>query len=191
MKSILQMIIVLSLLCGTAGFCLSYLKMTTASAIESQALTFVQGPAILDVFKAAENSPIADRKSFTLADGRSINVFPCLQGGKLTGVALEQFGPGYGGDLGVVVGFRVEDDTLAGIGITTMKETAGVGTRVKEPAFLRQFPGKAVPVKLRNQGGDIDAVSGATISSNAVITAVDHAVNIYAELKPLLLETWK
>ena len=191
MKSILQMIIVLSLLCGTAGFCLSYLKMTTASAIESQALTFVQGPAILDVFKAAENSPIADRKSFTLADGRSINVFPCLQGGKLTGVALEQFGPGYGGDLGVVVGFRVEDDTLAGIGITTMKETAGVGTRVKEPAFLRQFPGKAVPVKLRSQGGDIDAVSGATISSNAVITAVDRTVNIYAELKPLLLETWK
>ena len=80
---------------------------------------------------------------------------------------------------------------IAGIGITTMKETAGVGTRVKEPAFLRQFPGKAVPVKLRSQGGDIDAVSGATISSNAVITAVASAVDIYTELKPLLLETWK
>lgn len=191
MKSILQMIIVLSLLCGTAGFCLSYLKMTTAAAIESQALTFVQGPAILDVFKGAENSPIEDRKTFTLKDGRSINVFPCMRSGALTGVALEQFGPGYGGDLGVVVGFSVADDTLAGIGITTMKETAGVGTRVKEPSFLRQFPGKALPVKLRNQGGDIDAVSGATVSSNAVITAVANAVDIYTELKPLLLETWK
>lgn len=191
MKSMIQMIVVLSLLCGTAGFCLSYLKMTTASSIESQALTFVQGPAILEVFKNAENSPIEDRKTFTLADGRRVNVFPCMQGGKLTGVALEQFGNGYGGDLGVVVGFRIQEDTLAGIGITTMKETAGVGTRVKEPAFLKQFPGKSLPVKLRNQGGEIDAISGATVSSNGVIGAVDHAVTIYKELKPLLLETWK
>ncbi|HJD98031.1 MAG TPA: FMN-binding protein, partial [Mailhella massiliensis] len=81
MKSILQMIVVLSVLCGMAGFCLSYLKMTTAPLIESQALTFVQGPAILEVFKNAENSPIEDRKSFTLADGRSVNVFPCMEGG--------------------------------------------------------------------------------------------------------------
>ncbi len=191
MKSILQMIFVLSLLCGTAGFCLSYLKMTTLSRIESQALTFVQGPAILDVFKNASNSPIDDRRAFTLSDGRVVNVFPCIQEGTLTGVALEQFGSGYGGPLGVVVGFRLKDDTLAGIGITTMKETAGVGTRVKEAAFLKQFPGKAIPVRLRSQGGDIDAVSGATVSSNGVMNAIDQAVSLYKELKPLLLETWK
>ena len=191
MKSILQMIVVLSVLCGMAGFCLSYLKMTTAPLIESQALPFVQGPAILEVFKNAENSPIEDRKSFTLADGRRVNVFPCMEGGKLTGVAVEQFGSGYGGDLGVVVGFRIQEDTLAGIGITSMKETAGVGTRVKEPSFLKQFPGKALPVKLRSQGGEIDAISGATVSSNGVIGAVAKAVDVYQELKPLLLETWK
>ena len=191
MKSIIQMILVLSVLCGTAGFCLSYLKMTTAPLIESQALTFVQGPAILDVFKDAENSPIEDRKSFTLSDGRTVNVFPCMKGGALTGVAVEQFGSGYGGDLGVVVGFRIQEDTLAGIGITTMKETAGVGTRVKEPPFLKQFPGKTLPVKLRSQGGEIDAISGATVSSNGVLTAVARAVDVYQELKPLLLETWK
>ena len=143
------------------------------------------------VIKNAENAPIADRKTFTLSDGRTVNVFPCIQGGTLTGVALEQFGSGYGGDLGVVVGFRIQEDTLAGIGITTMKETAGVGTKVKEPSFLKQFPGKSLPVQLRSQGGEIDAISGATVSSNGVITAVDKAVAIYKELKPLLLETWK
>lgn len=114
-----------------------------------------------------------------------------MEGGKLTGVAVEQFGSGYGGDLGVVVGFRIQEDTLAGIGITSMKETAGVGTRVKEPSFLKQFPGKALPVKLRSQGGEIDAISGATVSSNGVIGAVAKAVDVYQELKPLLLETWK
>lgn len=191
MKSLLQMMVVLSLLCGAAGFCLSSLKIGTAARIESQALAFVQGPAILEVFKGAENSPIEDRKSFTLADGSTVNVFPCVRQGALSGVAVECFGSGYGGDLGVVVGFNIREDTLAGIGITTMKETAGVGTRVKEPSFLKQFPGKSLPVSLRSQGGEIDAISGATISSNGVIGAVGRAATVYKELKPLLLETWK
>ena len=191
MKSMLQMILVLSLLCGSAGFCLSYLKMSTAEKIESQVLTFVQGPAILDVFKAAENSPISDRAAFTLKDGCRVNVFPSMKGGRLAGVALEAFGKGYGGDLGVVVGFNIENDTLAGIGITTMKETAGIGTRVKGADFLSQFPEKKLPVQLKSKGGEIDAISGATVSSNGVIYAVGNAVDIYRELKPLLLEKWK
>jgi len=191
MKSILQMVIVLSLLCGSAGLCLSYLKMTTAESIENQVLAFVQGPAILDVFKLAENSPIADRKSFTLKDGSRVNVFPAMNGGKLTGVAIEQFGTGYGGPLGVVVGFNIHSDTLHGIGITTNKETVGIGTKVQEPAFRNQFPGKAIPVKLSKDGGEIDAISGATVSSVGVMAAVSNAVNVYQELIPLLLETWK
>ena len=67
----------------------------------------------------------------------------------------------------------------------------GEAVRVKEPSFLKQFPGKALPVKLRSQGGEIDAISGATVSSNGVIGAVAKAVDVYQELKPLLLETWK
>ena len=96
MNSMFQMILVLSLLCGLAGFSLSYLKMSTATRIESQVLTFVQGPAILEVFRGAENSPIEDRKAFFLKDGRRVNVFPAMKGGKLYGVALEAFGKGYG-----------------------------------------------------------------------------------------------
>ena len=191
MKSMIQMVAVLSLLCGLAGFSLSYLKMTTASLIESQVLTFVQGPAILDVFKGADNSPIAERRAFTLKDGRSINVFPAMKGGKLYGVALEAFGQGYGGDIGVAVGFNIHTDTLAGIGITTMKETAGIGTRLQEPDFLGQFPEKSLPVKLKSDGGEIDAISGATVSSRGALAAVANAVAIYQEIKPLLLETWK
>ena len=191
MKSILQMVIVLSLLCGSAGLCLSYLKMTTAESIENQVLTFVQGPAILDVFKTADNSPIADRKTFTLKDGRTVKVFPSLKKGRLEGVAIEQFGTGYGGPLGVVVGFNIHNDTLHGIGITTNKETAGIGTKVQEPAFRKQFPGKAIPVKLSRDGGEIDAISGATVSSVGGMAAIGNAETIYQELKPLLLETWK
>ena len=191
MKSMIQMVAVLSLLCGLAGFSLSYLKMSTATQIESQVLTFVQGPAILEVFKGSENSPIEDRKAFTLKDGRKVNVFPAMKGGKLYGVAIEAFGKGYGGDIGVAVGFNIHQDTLAGIGMTTMKETAGIGTRLTEPDFLNQFPDKKLHVKLKADGGEIDAISGATVSSVGAMLAVSNAVAIYQEIKPLLLETWK
>ena len=54
-----------------------------------------------------------------------------------------------------------------------MKETPGLGTRVADPAFTGQFTGKPADARLKSQGGDIDAVSGATLTSNAVFTAMD------------------
>lgn len=61
------------------------------------------------------------------------------------------------------IGYDVNRDTLTGIGITTMKETPGLGTRVADPAFTGQFTGKPGPTRgSSRRGGDIDAVSGAT-----------------------------
>lgn len=119
-------------------------------------LTYVQGPAILKVFADIDNSPIAERKTFTL-DGAKVTVFPGKKDGRLVAVALEHFGKGFGGDVGVMVGYDVNRDTLTGIGITTMKETPGLGTRVADPAFTGQFTGKPAGARLKSQGGDIDA----------------------------------
>ena len=113
MADILRMIVVLSALCGLSGFALSYLKMVTAPVIEEQVLTYVQGPAIAGVFTDIDNQPIADRKAFETEKGRVL-VFPAMRDGKLVGVALEAKGKGYGGDVGVMVGFNVANDTLAG-----------------------------------------------------------------------------
>lgn len=191
MRDILKMLVVLSSICGIAGFALSYLKMVTAGPIEEQVLTYVQGPAIQKVFADAENSPVADRRKFTLADGSSVTVFPAHKGGKLVGVALENAGKGFGGAIGVMVGFNPANDTLVGIGITTMKETPGIGTAVAEPRFTGQFTGKALnAVGLKPQGG-IDALSGATVSSGGAVTAVGNAARVYTELKPEILKVWK
>ena len=46
-------------------------------------------------------------------------------------------------------------------------------------------------MKLKADGGEIDAISGATVSSVGAMLAVSNAVAIYQEIKPLLLETWK
>ena len=183
MADILRMIVVLSALCGLSGFALSYLKMVTAPVIEEQVLTYVQGPAIAGVFTDIDNQPIADRKAFETEKGRVL-VFPAMRDGKLVGVALEAKGKGYGGDVGVMVGFN------AAIGTTTLKETPGLGMRIAEPGFTGQFRGIAAPVGLKSQGGSIDGISGATISSSGAVTAVNLAAEAYKALKPEILKTW-
>ena len=190
MKSIIKMVSVLSVLCAVAGFILSYLKISTVTPIENQLLTYVQGPAILNVFKDVENSPIQDRKSFIVGDGKKVNVFPAIKDGKLCGVALEVFGQGFGGDIGVMVGIDVNNDTLVNIDITTHKETPGLGSRVSEESFTKQFKGKPYAVALKSQGGEIDAISGATVSSNGTVLAVNDAGNQYNTLKDEIIKTW-
>ncbi len=191
MREILKMIVVLSAICGLSGFCLSYLKQMTAPAIENQVLTYVQGPAIKQVLTDTDNDPIADRKKFTNPiTGKQINVFPALKGGKLVAIALEEFGGGFGGDIGVIVGFNVDSDTLTGIGVTTMKETPGLGTRTAEPSFTKQFKKLPMHVDLKSRGGQIDAISGATISSNGVVIAVQNAAKVYEAIKSEATKTW-
>ncbi|MCK9241472.1 FMN-binding protein, partial [Desulfocurvus sp.] len=78
-------------------------------------------------------------------------------------------------------------DTLAGIGVTTLKETPGLGTRVAEPKFQMQFKGLALDrVGLTGKGGNVDAISGATVSSTGTVLAVNKAIEIYKGLKPKL-----
>lgn len=192
MREIIKMIVVLSAICGLSGFCLSYLKQLTAPAIENQVLTYVQGPAIKQVLADTDNDPIADRKKFTNpTTGKEINVFPAIKGGKLVAIALEDFGAGFGGDIGVIVGFNVENDTLAGIGVTTMKETPGLGTVVADARFTKQFKKQPMNVDLKSKGGQIDALSGATISSTGVVTAVQNAAKVYQAIKSEATGTWK
>ncbi len=193
MVAMIKMVVVLSMLCALSGFALSYLKISTANRIEEQVLTFVQSPAIISVYSAADNDPIAERKKFTLPDDptKEVVVFPYIKDGKLVGVALENYGTGYGGDIGVMVGFNIDNNSLIGVGITTTKETPGIGTRIQEPSFTKKFAKvPAETVGLTSEGGTIDALGGATISSVATVVAVQAASKEYFALKDQFLSTW-
>ncbi len=87
---------------------------------------------------------------------------------------------GYGGDIVVSVGI-LSDGTVKGIEMLTIAETAGLGMKATEPAFKDQFKDKQVEkfayTKTGEKGDDkIDALSGATITTNAVTNAVDSAL---------------
>ena len=81
---------------------------------------------------------------------------------------------GYGGDLEVMVGVGA-DGKVTSIDILSSSETAGLGAKASGESFRGQFVGKS-EAKLTKDGGDIDAISGATITSRAVTNAVSAAL---------------
>ena len=84
--------------------------------------------------------------------------------------------PGFGGPVSVTLTVG-ENNTIAAltIGDASFAETAGLGAKALEPEFAAQFVGKSLPVALT----DIDAISGATITSQAVVDAVNKAYTKY------------
>lgn len=87
---------------------------------------------------------------------------------------------GYGGDIKISVGI-LSGGTVKGIEMLSISETAGLGMKSTEPAFKDQFKDKQVEkfsyTKTGEKGDDkIDALSGATITTNAVTNAVDSAL---------------
>ena len=191
MMEIIRMIVVLSAITGLSGFALSGIKQVTDPIIEEQILTNVQGPALQKIFLEGNNDPIADRKTLPIADGQEVIVFPSLKDGKLLAVAMEAGGKGYGGDVNVLVGFDVAKDAILGISITTHKETPGLGSRVEDPSFTKQFRGLPLDkTALKRDGGDIDAVSGATFSSLGASVAATQAAKWYDSLKDSIKTSW-
>jgi electron transport complex protein RnfG len=67
------------------------------------------------------------------------------------------------------VGFK-PDGTIKNISVLEQKETPGLGTKMKDESFLQQFRGKnpsKFNLKVVKDGGDVDALTGATISTRA------------------------
>ena len=89
----------------------------------------------------------------------------------------------YGGDVQISVGITA-DGTITGVGFLAINDTPGLGMKAKEPAFKDQFNGRAAQtfeVTKTAASGDaqIQAISGATITSSAVTNAVNAAVYFY------------
>ena len=93
---------------------------------------------------------------------------------------------GYGGDIQVSVGIQ-SDGTVTGVSFLSISETAGLGMKAKEDSFSSQFAGKQVEsFEVTKTGAtsddQIDAISGATITSSAVTSAVNAGLAYYRTL---------
>jgi electron transport complex protein RnfG len=105
--------------------------------------------------------------------------------GETVGIAFKVFPKGYGGPIETLVGVNT-DSTVAGIVVASpaegMKETPGLGIKVTEDWFREQFKGRQrEELLLKKDGGELDGVTAATISSRAVVNGVREGLLRYAE----------
>ena len=112
-------------------------------------------------------------------------VFRALNGeGELVGWVLPGAGQGFGDRIELIIGVDARAETLTGLFVLDQKETPALGDRITTKDFRGQFAGMSTSVTLDAkqaprdpQTGTIQALSGATISSDAVCTIVNATVS--------------
>ena len=185
MRDMFKLFIVIVIFSVISGGVLAAVRNATKDRIEYQQLVFVKGPAINLILEGCTNNPVQDR--FKLKDqDKERDFFVGEFDGKKDVVAFETYGKGFGGDIGVITAVNVNTDKIVGVAVTTHSETPGVGSKTKsDPEFGAQFKDQPITdvFKVKADGGQIDAVSGATISSRGVSAAVVQAGEIYKRLK--------
>ena len=193
MREMIRLLVTIAVFSAVSGGLLTVIQSGTKGRIEYQQLKFVKGPAIQQILEGCSNNPLVDR--FKLKDGEKQRTFFIgVFDDKANTVALESFGKGFSGDIGVIVAVNTEDDKIVGIGVTTHSETPGLGSKAKtEAGFSGQFKGLPIkePFKVKADGGQIDSVSGATISSRGVCGAIVDSANTYERLKPEIIKKLK
>lgn len=133
---------------------------------------------------AAETALLFDR-TVTRLEGNRYSI-----SGATNLTAFLRSGPGLWGHISAVVCIDPSAATIAGLSFTEHNETPGLGARIEEDWFQEQFRGKKAPVRLQPEGtrsgssSDIDAITGATITSRAVRDIVNLTLEEYADAQP-------
>ena len=184
MKKSIQLIAAPTILCVVAGFLLAWAHSVTKAPIE-RARKAEMIAALRKVLPECDNDVLADVKVFKDNKGQAWTFHIARLKGSYVGTAfLADSRKGYGGAISTLVGVRA-DATVNGIEIISAdKETPGLGAKVRERFFRCQFTNRSALDlawdALTKDGGQINAITGATISSRAVTAAVRTGLQIFA-----------
>ncbi len=86
----------------------------------------------------------------------------------------------YGGEILLMVGVG-NDGAVTGVEVVSHSETSGLGANATKEEFRSQFKGVSQSVAVTKDGGQIDALTGATVTSRAVCDGVNAALSCYME----------
>ena len=141
----------------------------------------------IDAVMSGYDNLILEDQFMVLPDGYmdSLAIFPAKSGDELLGFAIRSISSkGYSGDIWVMVGVSTEGKIVDTF-VIEHKETPGLGTKMKDEKFKSQYrdvdPG-ATDLRVTKDGGTINAISGATISSRAFSEAVDLAYKTFKQI---------
>ena len=196
-KSIPKPAIVLTMIALLAGIALSGVFTMTKDTIEEQqmAANAESYRTVLSEAETFEKVDAADEAIKELAGGvygssfGRVTINDCVAGknaaGEVIGYVLSVTTmDGFDGNITLSMGLKADGEITA-IAFTELAETAGMGMRADEPEFKGQFSGRNVSKFVLNKSGDgtgadeINSVSGASITSGAVVNAVNAGIDFY------------
>ncbi len=181
-KIFLKMLATLTIIAVLSAFVLASVYKLTEKPIQ-EAKDQRELEAISQVVEAFDNNPFAEKMIITTPDKKHrLELFPARKNGSINSFAIKTYSnSGFGGRMELIAGFYI-DGSIKSFKIIEHHETPGLGSKADEPKFKNQFdgfnPGKH-KFKVRQDGGDIDGITAATITSRAVIDAIQRAIDAY------------
>lgn len=169
-----------------------YLKLTLTLLIISAVVSgllgltnFVTADRIAEIKAektAASMQEVLPAESYISVDytGAEALVSAVYQAGD-AGYVVEVTPSGFGGAINMVVGVDTEGK-VSGVAIVSMSETSGLGSNAAKADFRSQYVGQSGGLAVNKDGGTIDALTGATITSRAVTDGVNAALRAVGEL---------
>lgn len=198
MPESVKMILVLTLISGAAGLGLSAMNDYTQPLAEENNRNFTLS-SINSVIPGAETPDACEKyaPAFDNApdeDAICINgstVYRGRKGDEIAGIAVEAIGEeAYSGTITVLVGIRMSDGQLSGLKVLKHAETPGLGSVMTKCEFQQQMVGKA-PADINwtvvKDGGDVNQISGATITSRSLLNAIHKAQEIWKNSREEIL----
>ena len=179
MNKIVKMVLVLSITGAVSGGILAQVFHFADPLIQENRKKELR-EAIFVVLSEAKDYTTLEKGN----DKEKIVVYKGIDAdGKLVGIAFIADGGGFQGNIRSMVGLSTDYLKLKGIKGLEQNETPGLGNRIKEPAFEDQFRGLEIKPKVEyikyrkpEKPNQIQAITGATISSEAVVKNINNAV---------------
>ena len=131
---------------------------------------------------------LIDADNFEECENGEITYYAAINGGKTAAYIFTESSKGYGGDVSVMTAIK-PDGTVAGVEILDVSgETPGLGQNAAKESFFSQYIGLKKGVSVLKNGAkaennEVDAVTGATITSTAVTRAVNKALDDFEKVK--------
>ena len=182
----------LTIMASLTGFCLiAGVALATANKLTEDKIAAAKAAALQEAIKKVapefDNDPSAEQYKVGLAEGDSLTVYPAKKGGQLVGAAVESNTKnGFGGEIRIMIGFDA-DQKIVNYSVLEHNETPGLGSKMEE--WFRAEKGKQSvlgremkggELKVTKDGGEVDAITAATISSRAFLDAVNRAYSAYS-----------
>jgi electron transport complex protein RnfG len=174
-----NMVLSLTLISLAASACLGFVYEFTKKPIELSNLN-KKLEAIKRVVPEFNNNPNDEMYKLPTGDGDSLDVYPAKKDNMIVGYAVNTYTKnGFSGNISLMAGFK-PNGTIVNITVLEQKETPGLGTKMADAKFKDQFNDKnpsEFNLKDKKDGGQVDAITAATISSRAFCDAVQRAYN--------------